>query len=328
MKALLADNSGNEPKMVLGTYEDPIPGEHELLVKIEATALNRADLMQKAGKYPPPDGESPLLGLEMAGVVADTGGKVTKYKPGDRVYGLLAGGGYAEYCAIHEDLAMSIPENLSYEEAAAIPEVFLTAFQAVVWLGELQENETILIHAGASGVGTAAIQLARELRNARIAVTAGSEEKLELCKSFGAELMINYKNENYAEKIENEFGNNSVDLVIDFVGSPYWNKNIQTMAIDGRVVYLAMLGGATVEKMSILPILKKRLTIKGSTLRNRPLQYKAKLTEAFKFENSNLLEERKLVPVIDSIYDWKDAENAHQRMQANKNAGKIILTGM
>lgn len=312
----------------MGEFEDPKPGDHELLVKIEATALNRADLMQKAGKYPPPEGESPLLGLEMAGVVAETGSKVTNHKPGDRVYGLLGGGGYAEYCTIHEELAMEIPDNFSYEEAAAVPEVFLTAFQAVIWLGKLQQNETILIHAGASGVGTAAIQLAKVLRNARVAVTAGSDEKLSLCESLSADLMINYKEQNFAEVIEKEFGKNSVDVTIDFVGSPYWEMNVRSMAMDGRVVYLAILGGATVEKMSLLPILRKRLTISGSTLRNRTLEYKIELTNAFKFENSNHLKEGKLTPVIDSIFDWKEVENAHQRMLDNKNAGKIILTGM
>lgn len=328
MKALLTDQSGEDPRMEIGTVEIPEPADDELLIKIEATALNRADLMQKAGKYPPPEGESPLLGLEMAGRVEKCGKNVTGFKPGARVFGLLGGGGYAEYCTIDQHLAMKIPEGFSYEEAAAIPEVFLTAYQAVIWLGKLQENEKILIHAGASGVGTAAIQLACKLRNATVAVTAGSDEKLEICKSLGAELLINYKEQNYAEVVEKEFGKNSVNVVIDFVGSPYWEKNIRSMAIDGRIVYLAMLGGATIEKISLVPILRKRLTISGSTLRNRPLQYKRELTAAFKSDALHLFETKRLLPVIDSVYNWKDVEKAHQKMESNKNAGKIILNGM
>lgn len=328
MKALLVDNSGEKPVMGLGEYLDPVPGEKELLVKIEATALNRADLMQKAGKYPPPKGESPILGLEMAGVVESAGDKVSKFKPGDYVFGLLGGGGYAEFCTIHEDLAMPKLEEFSFEEAAAIPEVFLTAYQAVVWLGELNEEETILIHAGASGVGTAAIQLAKHLKNARIAVTAGSNDKLELCESLGADLLINYNNENHAAVIEKRFGKNSVDVIIDFIGSPYWSDNIKSLNIDGRLVYLSMLGGATIKNMSLVPLLRKRLTVKGSTLRNRINNYKKELTSDFYQNTISHFKAGELMPVIDSIYDWKNIEDAHNRMSNNKNAGKIVLNGM
>lgn len=328
MNALVIDKKGDTPVMKMGEHPTPKPGKNELLVKIEATALNRADLMQKAGNYPVPKGASPILGLEMAGYVEATGEDVSAFKKGDRVCGLLSGGGYAEKCVIHEELAFPIPESFSFEEAAAIPEVFLTAFQANFWLGELKENETILIHAGASGVGTAAIQLAKQIKNARIAATAGSREKLDLCRSLGADLTINYKEENYAETIEENFGKYAVDVIIDFVGSPYWEKNMSVLAMDSRLVYLSMLGGSTVEKMSLVPILRKRLTIKGSTLRNRLLDYKIKLTKDFtqtalpKFVNGSIR------PVIDSVFDWGDVEEAHQRMESNNNAGKIVLTGM
>jgi len=328
MKALLVDNSGDKPVMIIGEYPDPVPANKELLVKIEATALNRADLLQKAGKYPPPEGESPILGLEMAGVVESVGLEVSKFEKGDPVFGLLGGGGYAEYCTIHEDLAMPMPETFSFEDAAAIPEVFLTAFQAVIWLAELDEGETILIHAGASGVGTAAIQLAKQLRNARIAVTAGSDEKLQLCSSLGARLLINYKRQNHSDIIEAELGRNSVNVIIDFVGSPYWHDNLKIMAMDGRLIYLAMLGGAKVEEMSIVPILSKRLTIKGSTLRNRNTAYKARLTKEFYSSMINLFKNAKLRPIIDTVYDWREVERAHFKMENNQNAGKIILNGM
>jgi len=195
-------------------------------------------------------------------------------------------------------------------------------------LGELKEEETVLIHAGASGVGTAAIQLAKQLKRAQIAVTAGSKEKLDLCRSLGSSLQINYKEQDFAEKIQERFGENSVDLIIDFVGSPYWGKNINSLAMDGRLIYLSMLGGAKVEEMSLVPILRKRLTIRGSTLRNRSYAYKKQLTEEFWNSTRDLFENEKLAPVISAIIDWGDVEKAHQMMSNNKNAGKIILNGM
>lgn len=328
MKALIIDQKNTKPVMVMGEYPTPEAGNGELLVKIKATALNRADLMQKHGKYPPPKGASPILGLEMAGEVELVGEGVEKFKPGDRVYGLLSGGGYAEYCTIHQELAMKIPEQFSYEEAAAIPEVFLTAYQSAIWLGKLQEKETILIHAGASGVGTAAIQLCRKLKNARVITTAGSDEKCNLTASLGSDLCINYHVENYSKSLQETFGENCVNVIIDFVGSPYWELNMDVLAMDGRVVYLSYLGGSTIEKISLVPILRKRLTIMGSTLRNRSMEYKIKLTSDFERYTGKLFDNGHLKPIIDTIYDWKDAEEAHARMEMNLNAGKIVLKGM
>ncbi|MFO7800594.1 NAD(P)H-quinone oxidoreductase [Rhodohalobacter sp.] len=328
MKALLVNNQPDEPVMEFGDYPTPEPEENELLVKVKSTALNRVDLLQKRGKYPVPEGETLILGLEMSGVVESVGKDVKKFRKGDRVFGLLGGGGYAEYTTIHEDLALSIHDFISFEEAAAIPEVFLTAYQALIWLGELKEGETVLIHAGASGVGTAAIQLAKHLKNAQIAVTAGSKEKLDLCRSLGSTLHINYKEQDFAEKIKERFGENSIDLIIDFVGSPYWKNNISSLGMDGRIVYLSMLGGAEVKEMDLVPILRKRLTIRGSTLRNRSLEYKKQLTEEFWNSTKDLFEKEKLTPVISAIVDWANVEKAHKMMSENKNAGKIILNGM
>jgi putative PIG3 family NAD(P)H quinone oxidoreductase len=314
--------------MVAGEAPMPEPSEYELLVKIEATALNRADLLQKSGKYPPPEGASPILGLEMAGVVADTGPKVTRYDRGDEVFGLLPGGGYAEYCVIHEKMAMHIPGNLSYEETAAIPEVFLTAFQALKMLGNIKKNETVLIHAGASGVGTAAIQLAKKVFGCRVITTAGRKDKLEACLDLGADLAINYREQDFSALIKQEKGSDRVDLIIDFVGAPYWEKNIAILALDGRLIYLSMLGGAGVDNMNLVPILRKRLTVKGSTLRNRPAVYKMNLTSDFHSYVMDHIEEGVIRPVIHRIFDWNDVERAHQMMKNNENTGKIILTGM
>lgn len=328
MKALLIDEDSAQPVLKVGEFPDPNPQPQEILVKIEATALNRADLLQKAGKYPVPEGASPILGLEMAGVVEEVGSEVAEFESGDRVLGLLSGGGYAEYCTIHENMAMAIPDELSFEEAAGIPEVFLTAFQAIDWLGELSNRETTLIHAGASGVGTAAIQLAKHLYDARIITTAGTDQKNELCESLGSDLSINYKEENFSDVIESEFGENCVDLIIDFVGSPYWDMNIKILGMDGRLVYLSMLGGTKVDQMNLVPILRKRLTVKGSTLRNRSDEYKMKLTKEFEQKALKFFTDGTIKPIIDSVFNWSNVEDAHSRMKNNLNAGKIILTGM
>lgn len=328
MKALLVDNRGEKPSMVMGEQPTPSPGPGELLVKVKATALNRADLLQKSGNYPPPAGESPILGLDMAGVVEQVGSDVTRFRPGDPVFGLLPGGGYAEYCTISEELSLPIPRGWSFEEAAALPEVFLTAWQALVWLGQIGEGETVLIHAGASGVGTAAIQLASRLFGCRVITTAGSEEKLEVCRNLGADLAINYREEEFSERIRSETGPESVDLIIDFIGAPYWEKNLNSLAQDGRLIILAMMGGAVGDRLRLGPLLRKRLTVRGSTLRNRDARYKKRLVADFWDRTEELFLKRELLPVIDSVYDWNDVEAAHRKMEENRNIGKIILNGM
>lgn len=328
MKALLVDNRGEKPSMVMGEQPTPSPGPGELLVKVKATALNRADLLQKSGNYPPPAGESPILGLDMAGVVEQVGSDVTRFRPGDPVFGLLPGGGYAEYCTIPEELSLPIPRGWSFEEAAALPEVFLTAWQALVWLGQIGEGETVLIHAGASGVGTAAIQLASRLFGCRVITTAGSEEKLEVCRNLGADLAINYREEEFSERIRSETGPESVDLIIDFIGAPYWEKNLNSLSQDGRLIILAMMGGAVGDRLRLGPLLRKRLTVRGSTLRNRDARYKKRLVADFWDRTEELFLKRELLPVIDSVYDWNDVEAAHRKMEENRNIGKIILNGM
>jgi len=328
MQALLVENMDGTPRMVPGEYKTPEPADHELLVKIEATALNRADLLQKSGRYPPPEGASSLLGLEMAGVVEKAGADAGWFSPGDAVFGLLPSGGYAEYCVLPESHVIRKPDSLSFEEAAAIPEAFLTAWQALVWLGNLRKGETVLIHAGGSGVGSAAIQLARQMFDARIITTAGKDDKLETCSRLGADLTINYNRDSFDEVIAHHFGESAVDLIIEFIGEPYWEKNIRSLAMDGRLIYLAMMGGARISEMSLTPILRKRLTIRGSLLRNRSQEYKSELIRDFSSQAMDLLMEGKLKPVIDSIYDWKDVEEAHRRMAGNLNTGKIVLTGM
>ncbi|HKK46451.1 MAG TPA: NAD(P)H-quinone oxidoreductase [Balneolaceae bacterium] len=328
MKAIHIINPGTNSHLEINNAPTPEPGANEILVKIKATALNRADLLQRSGNYPPPEGASDILGLEMAGIVDKVGKNVTKWQSGNRVFALLAGGGYAEYCVIHQDMAMPVPENLSFTEAAAIPETFLTAFQALDWLGELKEDEAVLIHAAGSGVGTSAIQLAHHMIGSQIVATAGKEHKLKTARELGAIYAYNYKEQDFSKEIQKDMGSDSIHLIIDFIGAPYWKQNIDVLATDGRVVYLSFLGGHKLENMSLAPILRKRLKIMGSTLRSRSLDYKIALTQDFADKTLHLFENDTLKPVIDSEYNWTEAEQAHRRMADNKNTGKIVLKGM
>lgn len=323
MQAIIVKSPGGVDQLAIESYEMPTPGPNELLVKVEATALNRADILQRKGKYPPPEGASELIGLELAGTVAQTGGNVKKWREGDRVFGLLPGGGYAQYAVIHEDMAMPAPSYLSFEEAAVIPEAFLTAFQSLVWLGKIQNQEKVLIHAGASGVGSAAIQLAATFQ-AEIMVTA-SAAKHEFCLNLGAHQAIDYKNESFEERVRELTGGKGVDLILDFIGGSYFSANINSLALDGRLIMLALMGGAKPEQTDLRKVLGKRLTIIGTTLRTRSLAYQIRLTQEFKNYAFPLFESGKLRPVVDKVFDWKDVAEAHTYMEENRNAGKIAL---
>ena len=323
MKAVLINEFGGPEQLYLGTYDTPLPKADEILVKVAATALNRADTLQRMGKYPAPKGESEILGLEMAGTVESVGANVTKWKAGDKVCGLLAGGGYANYVVIHEKLAMPIPDGVSLIEAAAIPEVFLTAFQAIHWIAQLKKGEHILIHAGASGVGTAAIQLAKRI--GAIPIVTASSAKHELCLELGAQHAIDYKTEHFEERVEELTNGKGVNVVIDFIGAPYMQQNFNALAIDGRMVMLAFLGTPKIEALNLVPVLRKRLQINGSTLRARSLDYKIKLSQDLMHFAWPLFTDGRLKAVVDSVFDWEDVADAHRYMEANKNKGKIIL---
>lgn len=323
MKAILFDEPGEAEKLYIGNFPKPEVGEEEILVEVKATALNRAEILQRMGKYPPPQGVSPVLGLEISGVVVEKGSKVFKWKIGDKVFGLIPGGGYAQFAVIHEDMAIRIPDKISFEQAAAIPEVFLTAYQSIVWLAELKAGEYILIHAGASGVGTAAIQIAREL-GAKIIITA-SAEKHFICRELGAEILIDYKTQNFKDVVLKTTNNYGADVIIDFIGAEYFKNNIDSLTRDGRLILLATLSGGKVEKFDVRQILNKRLKIIGSTLRSRSLEYQIKLTKDFKEFALDKIDSGRIKPVIDKIFDWKDVIKAHKRMEENKNIGKIVL---
>ena len=323
MKAILVKAPGGAEQLYLGDYPTPEPGEDELLVRVAATALNRADLMQREGRYPPPPGASEVLGLELSGTVEAMGARCEGYHTGDRVFGLLPGGGYAEYAVLHHQMAMPAPPEMSFEAAAAVPEVFLTAFQALDWLGGLKEKQHVLVHAGASGVGTAAIQLAKRA-GAHVYVTA-SAPKHRRCLELGADLTINYKEEDFASRIQEVTSGYGVDIILDFIGASYFKQNISVLALDGRLIILSMLGGRMVEDVDLASLFRKRAQVIATTLRSRSLAYKIALTQAFSKKWLSFFEDQRLLPVIDSVYDWTDVQAAHRHMEANKNIGKIVL---
>jgi len=323
MQAVIFDFPGEPEVLKLGEFKKPLPANNELLVKVEAAGINRADTLQRRGKYPPPKGASQILGLEIAGTVAEIGNNVSKWNVGDKVFGLIPGGGYAEFAVINENMAMKIPDNLSFIDAAAIPEVFLTAYQSLFWSGKIEEGQSVLIHAGGSGVGTAAIQLAKEI-GAHVIITA-SKEKHKICSELGAEKTIDYKNTPFKEEVLKHTQNEGVDIIIDFIAGPYFKDNIDCLKIDGKLIILASLSGGKVEEFDLRKVLSKRLSIIGSTLRSRSLDYQIKLTNEFSKSALEKFITGKLKPVIDKVFNLSNASEAHRYMEENKNTGKIIL---
>lgn len=323
MQAVIVTQEGDPSHLTLGEVPTPEPGADELRVKVHAAALNRADTLQRRGAYPPPEGASEILGLDIAGTIDAVGSGCVNWSVGDRVFGLVPGGGYAEYALIHQDMAMAVPPGLSLSEAAAIPEVFLTAYQALHWLGALQAGHRVLIHAGASGVGTAAIQLVKAAE-AHPYVTA-SGPKHAVCRTLGAEATIDYRSESFAERIDAITDGRGVDIILDFIGAPYFHDNVASLATDGRIIQLATLGGSTVEQVSLRALMAKRVQLLATTLRTRSLDYKIALTSAFAADLLPRFVDGALRPVIDSTFDWQDADAAHRRMENNENAGKIVL---
>lgn len=324
MKAIQMNGFGGTEVLYIDEFPEPAIDEYECLIRVHATALNRADLLQRRGAYPPPPGASPILGLEMAGEVIQIGAKVTKWKKGDRVCGLLSGGGYAELAAIHEDMAIPIPEKWTYELGTAIPEVFLTAYLNLFRLGQLKKHQRVLVHAGASGVGTAAIQLIGEA-GASALVTAGSERKLQYCMQLGAVGGWNYHHGSFADWIAECTDGRGVDLILDFVGAPYFHDNVRSLAIGGKLIAIGMMGGGKVNSLSLNVFISRRLQLIGTVLRPLPLEDKIKLTQQFsEFALPRFMDGR-LKPIIDRIFDWRDVAQAHETMESNTNIGKIVL---
>lgn len=322
MKSVIVKKPGGPDQLEIVDMSIPSISEGDLLVKVHCTAVNRTDIINREGKTAYQ--KNPVLGVEISGVVSKVSGE-SSYKVGDRVMGLVNGGAYAEFVEMPADRAIRIPESLSFEEAAAIPEVFLTAYQTLYWLGKLQKNETVLIHAGASGVGTAAIQLAKQISNARVIVTAGSKRKLDFCKELGADVLINYKEQSFEEEVLKATNNQGVDLILDFIGADYWDKNIASIKKEGRWVLIGILGGPVVEKVNLLDIMSKCIQITGTLLTPRTNEYKTLLTKEFSDNVLPYFKENKIKPIIDTNFALKDIANAHIHMEENKNIGKIII---
>lgn len=319
MRAIIPVDNAKE--YGIGETEEPALSYGDVLVSIRATAINRADLLQKRGVYPPPPNASPILGLEMAGVVEEGSGP---WKPGDRVMALLPGGGYAERARIPSGMAMRIPDNLSFEEAAAIPEVFLTAYLNLFKLGGLKAGQTTLIHAGASGVGTAALQLAREA-GVRALATAGSPAKREVCLRLGAEAAFDYRAGPFLPAVRQATGGRGVDVILDFVGASYWEQNLDALAPDGKLIVVGTMGGSQVPGLDLGRLLARRLQVIGTALRSQPPEKKVGLTAEFADYALPRFASGSLKPIVDSVWDWADVEQAHAHMEANRNIGKIVL---
>lgn len=323
MQAVIVNNAGKESSLGIAQRAVPQPAADQLLIKVAAAGVNRADLMQRRGLYPPPPGESDILGLEVAGMVVAAG---TQHKSwlGKAVFGLVPGGGYAEYALLKANHAMPIPAGYSMAEAAATAEVFLTAYQLLCSIGHLQRGQQVLIHAGASGVGTAAIQLARAI-GARVAVTASSDEKLAVCKKLGAELGINYNTTVFEQEIAKQWPQ-GLNLILDPVAGDYICREIPLLALDGKIVLYAMMGGRDVPQLDLAALFKRRGQLICSTLRNRSNRYKADLVQSFMQAYADDLAQRTIQPIVQQQYHWHEAEQAHQLMAANKTVGKLILT--
>jgi putative PIG3 family NAD(P)H quinone oxidoreductase len=301
----------------------PTPGSAEVLIAVAAAGVNRPDVMQRRGQYPPPPGASEIPGLEIAGTVEEIGADVTGWRKGDRVCALVAGGGYAEYCVAPAPQCLPIPAGMAFVSAAAIPETFFTVWVNVFERGRLRAGESVLIHGGSSGIGTTAIQLARAF-GARVFATAGSAEKCAACERLGAERAINYRDTDFVAALRELTAGRGVDVILDIVGGEYVVRNLDSLAVDGRLVQIAVIGGAKAQ-INLVPILQRRLTITGSTLRPRPVAEKAAIARALREHVWPLLESGVVAPVIFATYPFRDAAAAHRVMESNAHIGKLVL---
>lgn len=320
MLAIEIDNNALKPTQ----RAMPMPSANQVLIKVVAAGVNRPDVMQRRGLYPPLPGASDIPGLEVAGTIQALGDNVSHLRQGDAVCALVTGGGYAEYCLASAVHCLPIPENLSFIQAAALPETFFTVWSNVFDRAQLQAGETLLVHGGSSGIGTTAIQLAKAF-SAKVIVTAGSAQKCEFCLQLGADAAINYKEQDFVEAVKQLTDNKGVDIILDMIGGDYVPRNLACMADEARLVQIALQRGIKAE-ISLLPIMLKRLTLTGSTLRARDDVFKAAIAAELSKKVWPLLASGQIKPVIDSTFALSDAAQAHQLMESSRHIGKIILT--
>jgi len=323
MTAIAIRAPGGPEMLVPEQRPVPAPGAGEILVKVAAAGVNRPDVMQRQGLYPPPPGASDIPGLEIAGTVVALGPQATRWTIGDRVMALVTGGGYAEYCTAHESLALAIPAGLSFAEAAAIPETFFTVWHNAFQRGGLKRGETLLVHGGTSGIGTAAIQLAKAF-GARVIITAGSAEKCEAARKLGADVAVNYKSEDFVKATKEATGGKGADVILDMVGGDYIERNYEAAAVEGRIVQIAFQGSpkATVDFRRVM---LKRLHHTGSTLRARSVPDKAAIAAEVAEKVMPLIAAGRVKPVMDSSFPLAEAARAHARMESSVHIGKIVL---
>jgi putative PIG3 family NAD(P)H quinone oxidoreductase len=324
MRAVLMDGFGGPEVLRLGEAPRPKSGPGQVLIRIAATSVNRADLQQRAGNYPPPPGESEILGLEVAGVIEELGEGVTEWRVGDRVMTLVGGGGYAEYAVAPASTLLPVPDGLDLMQAAAITEVWITAYLNVFREAGLRPGETLLVHGGASGVGTAAIQLAKALGPSPVIVTVGSEDKAAACKALGADHAILYKSEDFSKRALELTEGRGANVILDHIGGKYLEPNLACLALYGRLVIIGLLGGAKAE-LNIGRLMVKRQRIIGSVLRARPVKEKAEIATAFRDQVLPRFATGELRPVIHAVLPLEDARRAHELMAANANTGKLVL---
>lgn len=324
MKAVTVEKPGDENVLKLADVPDPVPKADELLIRVRAAGLNRADILQRQGFYPPPPGASEILGMECAGDVIAVGAGVSGWKVGDRAMALIPGGGYAEKAVAHFGSAMKIPAVLSYEEGAGVPEVFLTVYLNLFLLAGLKKTEAALIHGGGSGIGTASIMLLKEY-GARSIVTAGSDEKCEQCLKLGADVAINYKTASFPDAVKTATSGRGADVILDSIGGAYLALNISALAQKGRLVMIGFMNGTRGE-LDLAALLLRHLRIYGSTLRGRSAAEKAEIVSAFLKQSGAALEAGRLRPPIYKALPASEAREAHRIMQASEHFGKIVLT--
>ncbi|HEV7599178.1 MAG TPA: NAD(P)H-quinone oxidoreductase [Bradyrhizobium sp.] len=324
MTVVAISKPGGPEVLVPETRSVPAPGPNEILIKVHAAGVNRPDVAQRSGSYPPPPGASDLPGLEVAGEIVALGAGATKHKIGDRVMSLVAGGGYAQYCIAQDAQATAVPQALSMTEAGAIPETLMTVWHNVFERGALQPGETLLIHGGSSGIGTMAIQLAKAF-GAKAIVTVGSQHKADACLKLGADRAINYRTEDFVAEVKAATSGAGANVILDMVGGDYIERNYDAAAIDGRVVQIAFLGGPNAT-VNFAKLMVKRLHHTGSTLRPRSNVDKAAMVRAIEAKVMPLLREGRVKPLMDSTFPLQKAADAHRRMESSEHIGKIVLT--
>ncbi len=325
MQVIEIREPGGPEVLVPATRPLPSPGSGEVLIRVAAAGVNRPDAMQRAGLYPPPAGASDIPGLEIAGTVVAVGADVQGLNPGDPVCALVSGGGYAEYCIAVAVLCLPYHQGFTALQAAALPETFFTVWSNVFDRGRLKAGERLLVHGGSSGIGTTAIQLGKAF-GATVYCTAGSEEKCAACETLGADRAINYKSEDFVQRVGELTAGRGVDVILDMVMGEYMKRDLKCLAADGRLVFIAVQGGPRIDSLNVLPIMLKRLTISGSTLRPRPIEDKADIARALARQVWPLLSEGKVAPVIHSSFALHEAAQAHHLLESSRHIGKIMLT--